>query len=363
MLGLQKNRGNFRGGFKMAWHDNEGSPWGSKQPPDLKDAIDRIKKAIPFKIPFGERYGLIPVIVTIILILWLTSGIYFVAPDETGVVKRFGKAVRSTTPGPHYHLPAPIETVLRPKVTQVRRVEIGFRTIGDRQMGRFRAVTDESLMLTKAENIVNLTFIVQYKISDAMKYLFNIKNQAKTVKDAAEAAMRQTVGDSEIDDILTTGKYQTQQDTKEILQTILDSYDAGIHIVAVQLQDVHPPDQVMAAFKDVASAKEDKAKMINEAYGYRNEILPKAKGKASQIVNDAIAYKESKIISAEGDTSRFLQVLDQYRTAKDVTEKRLYIEMMEEILPNIEKTIVEGTIGKNMLPHLQLNKNIIENMK
>ncbi|HOO90564.1 MAG TPA: FtsH protease activity modulator HflK [Syntrophales bacterium] len=342
----------------MAWQDNDGNPWGGQRPPDLKEAVDKIKKSIPFKIPFGGKYGLVPIIVVVLLIIWLASGIYFVAPDEIGVVKRFGKAVRSTTPGPHYHIPTPVETVLKPKVTQVRRIEIGFRTIGDRQLGRIRAVPDESLMLTKAENIVNLTFIVQYRIKDAVAYLFNLKDQDKTVKDAAEAAMRETAGENEIDDILTTGKFKVQQDTKAILQQILDEYNAGIHIVAVQLQDVHPPDEVMAAFKDVASAKEDKAKMVNDAYGYSNEILPKAKGKAAQIVNDAIAYKESKIISAEGDVSRFLQILTQYRSAKEVTKKRMYIEMMEEILPEIEKVLVAEGIGKNMLPHLSLGKEM-----
>jgi len=343
----------------MAWQDNDGNPWGNKQPPDLKEAVEKIKKAIPFKIPFGGKYGLIPIIVVVLLLVWLGSGIYFVAPDEVGVVKRFGKAVRSTTPGPHYHMPAPIETVLKPKVTQVRRIEIGFRTIGDRQLGKVRAVTDESLMLTKAENIVNLSFIVQYRIKDAEAYLFNVRDQDKTVKDAAEAAMRETAGENELDDILTEGKFKVQQDTKTSLQRILDDYKAGIHIVAVQLQDVYPPDEVMAAFKDVASAKEDKAKMINDAHGYRNDILPKAKGKAAQIVNDAIAYKEAKIISAEGDASRFLQILEQYRTAKDVTKERLYIEMMEEILPGIDKVIVAEKIGKNMLPHLSLGEKQI----
>lgn len=338
----------------MAWQDDDGSPWGNKQPPDLKEAIEKIKKAIPFKIPFGGKYGLVPVIVVVLLILWLASGVYFVAPDEVGVVKRFGKAVRTTTPGPHYHAPAPIETVLKPRVTQVQRIEIGFRTIGDRQLGRIKTVTDESLMLTKAENIVNLSFIVQYKIKDATAYLFNLRDQEKTVKDAAEAAMRETAGENELDDILTEGKFKVQQDTKLKLQKILDDYKAGVHIVAVQLQDVYPPDEVMAAFKDVASAKEDKAKMVNEAHGYSNDILPKANGKASQIVNDAIAYKEAKIISAEGDASRFLQVLAQYKSAKEVTKKRLYIEMMEEVLPGIDKVIVSEKIGKNMLPHLSL---------
>lgn len=341
----------------MGWQDQGGDPWGGKQSPDLQEAIEKIKKAIPFKIPFGGKFGALPIIVLVVVVLWLLSGIYVVKPEEVGVVKRFGKAVRTTASGPHYHLPIPIETVLKPAVTQVRRIEIGFRSIGDRQVGPNRAVPGESLMLTRAENIVNLTFIVQYKISDAVQYLFNVKYQDKTVKDAAEAAMRQVVGDNNIDDILTTGKFQVQQDAKSILQDILNGYNAGIQIVAVQLQDVHPPEQVMAAFKDVASAKEDKAKMVNEAHGYRNEILPKANGKASQIVNDAIAYKESKIISAQGDASRFEQILTQYKSAREVTEKRLYIEMMEKILPNVEKIIVEGTVGNNLLPHLSLDSN------
>jgi membrane protease subunit HflK len=348
----------------MVWDGNEGNPWGKEQPPDLKVVFDKFKKSIPFSnIPFLKKFRLVPAILIIVLILWLISGVYFVAPDEVGVVKRFGKAVRTTTPGPHYHLPAPMETVLKPKVTQVRRLEIGFRTIGDRQLGSNRAVPSESLMLTKAENIVNLTFIVQYKIKDAAKYLFNVSDIPKTVKDAAEAAMRETIGKNNIDDILTIGKFKVQQDTKVNLQNILDSYNAGVHIVAVQLQDVHPPDQVMAAFKDVASAKEDKAKLINDAHGYSNDILPKAKGKAAQIVNDAIAYKESKIISAKGDTSRFLQVLEQYKMAKDVTRKRLYIEAMEDVLPSVDKVIIEENIGSNILPHLPLNRKIEEAVK
>ena len=344
----------------MAWRGGGKSPWEGKGHPDLNVVMDRIKNLMPSKLPFIGKYGLIPIIIAVVFLLWMASGIFFVAPDEIGVVKRFGKAVRTTTPGPHYHLPAPIETVLRPKVTQVQRIEIGFRTIGGKEHGRYRVVPAESLMLTKAENIVNMSFIVQYKISNAMNYLFNVRKQDKTVKDAAEAAMREIAGKNDIDDILTVGKFKVQQDTKVVLQRILDSYDAGIHIVAVQLQDVHPPDQVMAAFKDVASAKEDKARAINEAYGYRNDILPKSKGKAAQITNDAIAYKEAKIISAQGDVSRFLQVLKQYTMAKDVTKKRLYIEMMEEILPTIDKIIVEGKIGGNVLPYLPLKKNITD---
>ncbi|MBN2254487.1 MAG: FtsH protease activity modulator HflK [Deltaproteobacteria bacterium] len=348
----------------MAWHDDQGNPWGRKQPPDLKQMMEQLKKVFPLKaLPGLGKHGGVPVLIGIALILWLASGVYIVKPDELGVVKRFGEAVRTTMSGIHYHIPMPIETVLKPKVTQVRRIEVGFRTIGDRQVGRNQAVPGESLMLTKAENIVNLTFIVQYKIKDAVKYLFNVVDQAKTVKDAAEAAMRETVGKNDIDDILTVGKFQIQQNTKTTLQDILDSYEAGIHIVAVQLQDAHPPDQVMAAFKDVASAKEDRAKMINEAHGYRNEILPKARGQAAQIVNDAIAYRESKIIAAQGDTSRFLQMLSEYRAAKDVTRTRLYIETMEEILPGVNKIIIDDKISRNVLPYLPLDRKTSEVVK
>jgi membrane protease subunit HflK len=347
----------------MAWHD-DGNPWGRKQPPDLKQMMEQLKKVFPLNfLPGLGKHGGIPILIGIAVLLWLASGIYIVKPDELGVVKRFGKAVRTTTSGIHYHIPMPIETVLKPTVTQVRRIEVGFRTIGDRQVGRNQAVPGESLMLTKAENIVNLTFIVQYKIKDAVKYLFNVVDQAKTVKDAAEAAMRETVGKNEIDDILTTGKFQVQQNTKITLQEILDSYGAGIRIVAVQLQDVHPPDQVMAAFKDVASAKEDRSKLINEAQGYRSEILPKARGLAAQITNDAIAYRESKIINAQGDTSRFLQMLSEYRVAKDVTRARLYIETMEEILPQVHKVIIDDTIAGNVLPYLPLDRKTNEVVK
>ncbi|MBN2570241.1 MAG: FtsH protease activity modulator HflK [Deltaproteobacteria bacterium] len=348
----------------MAWDGNEGNPWGKDQPPDLKALFEKFKKSIPFSnVPFLKKFKLIPIVVIIALILWIISGIYFVAPDEVGVVKRFGKAVRTTTPGPHYHIPAPVERVLKPKVTQVRRLEVGFRSLGDRQIGSNRAVPSESLMLTKAENIVNLTFIVQYEIKDAVQYLFNVYDIPKTVKDAAEAAMRETAGKNNIDDILTTGKHQVQQETKTHLQRIMDSYNSGVNIVAVQLQDVHPPDQVMGAFKDVASAKEDRSKLINDAHGYSNDILPKAKGKAAQITNDAIAYKESKIISAKGDTSRFLQMLEQYKMAKDVTRKRLYIETMESILPGVDKIIIETELGRNILPHLPLSKKLEEAVK
>jgi len=321
---------------------------GRQVPPTLDEFLDQINK-------FFKRGRLgFSTIIGIIVVIWMASGIYIVAPDERGVVKRFGKFVYVTMPGPHWHVPWPVETAIKPQVTKVRRLEIGFRTIYAGPPARYRSIPSESLMLTGDENIINIQFIVQYKIKDASDYLFNVKNPEDTVRIAAEASMREVIGKNKIDDALTVGKYKMQQDTKYLLQQILDSYQVGISIEAVQLQDVHPPKEVMAAFKDVASAKEDKIKTINESEAYRNEILPKAKGKASQVTNEALAYKEAKIKYAQGDASRFDQILKEYRKSKKITRKRLYLEAMEEILPGMNKILIDAEMGKNLLPFLPL---------
>jgi len=326
--------------------DNQ-SPEGFQQ---VEDAYRQLKQKIKGKLPGGW------IILAILVVIWIASGIYIVSPDEAGVVKRFGKYVYMTKPGPHFHIPYPVETVLKPKVTEVKRIEIGFRTVDPGPPARYRDVPKESLMLTGDENIVDMNLIVQYKVKDPVHYLFNVYNISKTVKDAAEAAIREVVGKNNIDEILTTGKYQVQQDTKKLLQGILDRYKAGIMVVAVQLQDVHPPAQVMQAFKDVASAKEDKIKFINEAQGYQNDIIPKAKGQAEKILNEAQAYLKSKVARAQGDASRFLQVYKQYKSAKDITKKRMYIETMEKILPHTKKIIIDPRMGGKILPFLPLDK-------
>jgi membrane protease subunit HflK len=277
-----------------------------------------------------------------------------VSPDEVGVVKRFGKMVYSTGPGPHYHFPYPIETVLKPKVTKVRRVEIGFRTISPGPPAKYQRVPQESLMLTGDENIVDIQFIVQYKIKNAPDYLFNAYQPDSVVKYASEASMRQVIGRNKIDEALTVGKFKIQQDTKDLLQTILDKYQVGINVVAVQLQDVHPPSEVIQAFKDVASAKEDKIKYINDAQGYSNDILPKAKGRAAEIVNQATSYQQERINYAEGDASRFLQTLKEYQSAKEITRRRIYLETMEDVLKDIDKIIVPRQAGEKILPFLPL---------
>ena len=294
--------------------------------------------------------GILPIF-GIALIFWLFTGVYTVGPDEVGVVQRFGKYDRTVQSGLNYHMPFPMETVKTPKVTEVKRIEVGFRTVGKNQ---YRTVERESLMLTGDENIVDAELIVQYKIKEPINYLFNFVGPELTMREAAEASLRTVVGRHNIDEALTSGKLMIQEETKELLQSILDKYETGVQVVAVQLQDVSPPKQVIDAFKDVASAKEDKNRMINEAEGYRNDIIPKARGEAQAMIREAEGFREARIARAEGDVAKFKAILKEYSKAKDVTRERLYLEAMEEILPGIEKYIVPNGEDGNLLNLLNL---------
>lgn len=327
------------------WQEKRG-PSSGPQPPDLEKVVENIRR-VRGRMPSGY------ILVGIAVLVWLLSGIFIVAPDEIGVVKRFGAFARQTTSGPHYHFPYPVESVIKPKVTQIRRFEIGFRTVSPGPPIQTRAVPDEALMLTGDENIIDINFIVQYIIKDAQAFLFNVSDPFKSIRDASEAAMREVIGNNNIDEALTAGKFQIQKDTEATLQGILDSYQAGLQVVAVQLQAVHPHPQVVDAFKDVASAREDQNRFINEAQSYSNDILPKAKGEAAQVVRQAEAYKEEKIKRAQGDTARFLSLLTEYTKAKDVTRKRLYLETMEEILGRSKKFIFDAG-NQGVLPLLPL---------
>jgi len=286
------------------------------------------------------------------LALWLFTGVYMVGPDEVGVVRTFGEYTRVAQSGLNYHFPYPIEQVNTPAVTEVKRIEIGFRTLRN---GQYRTVEKESLMLTGDENIVDAEMIVQYKIKDPVSYLFKIVEPELTVREAAEASLRTVVGRNKIDETLTTGKFAIQEGTKTQLQLILDKYESGIHVVAVQLQDVSPPKEVIGAFKDVASAKEDKNRMVNQAEGYRNDVIPKARGEAEAMIRDAEGFRESRIKRSEGDAAKFTTILKEYRKAKSITQKRLYLETMERVLPGIEKIIVPDKDSGNMLNLLNLN--------
>ena len=313
------------------------------------------------KIVFGDvefnipekllTFGVMPII-GIVLVLWLLTGIYSVGPDEVGVVRTFGKVTRIAQSGLRYHLPFPIEQIDTPKVTEVKRSEVGFRHIGNQQ---FRKVESESLMLTGDENIVDAEMIVQYKIKEAEKYLFNFVGPELTIREVSESALRTVIGQHTIDEALTTGKIQIQEETQILMQEVLDKYETGILIVAVQLQSVSPPQQVEASFKDVASAKEDKNRMINEAQGYRNDVIPKARGEAQAMLRESEGFKEARIKRSEGDVAKFRAMLIEYRKARDVTKKRLYLEAMEEILPGVKKYIVPNEKDGNLLNLLNLS--------
>jgi membrane protease subunit HflK len=313
---------------------------------------------LKFKLP-GDWLLWLKLGVPILLVLWLLSGIYIVRPDEQGVVRRFGKAIRITEPGPHYRLPRPIEMVDKVKVKQVRRMEIGFRTIPNTSPARYRFYPEESLMLTGDEQIIDAQIIVQYQVKDPEKFLFNVRGleaERGALMDAAEVALRQVVGKRPIDDVLITEKLQVEIDIRELLQRIIDRYDSGVTVKEVKLQTVRPPEEVAAAFSDVVSAKEDKDRLIKEAQGYREDLLPKARGQAASIIRKAEGYKAERIKRAQGDVDKFLAILKEYEKAKDVTRKRLYLETMEQILPGIRKFVIDPEVGGNLLQFLPLEK-------
>lgn len=296
------------------------------------------------------------------LLVWVLFGIYIVQPDEEGVVLRFGRYVRTEVPGPHIHLPYPIEYVFKPKVTQVRQTAVGYRAQsvgGVFQQGRVQAVDEESSMLTGDENIINVQFNIQYQIKPggAVDYLFNVIQPDQVVKRAAEASMREVIGKNTLDSALTDGRVKIQQDVADLLQNILDRYQVGVQVVAVQMQDVQPPREVQDAFKDVASAREDKQRSINQAEAYRRDILPKAQGRASEMVNNAEAYRQTRVREAEGEAQRFLSVLAEYEKAEDVTKKRMIYEALEDILskPGMEKLVLPADAGSHVLPLLPLD--------
>ncbi len=351
----------------MAWNDNGSNqgPWGQgggsqQQPPDIDQIIRALKDRFGNKIPGGKLW---PFFIVLALGIWMATGIYVVGPDENGVVIRFGRHVETTGSGPHWRLPYPIATVFMPKVTKVERIEIGYRS-RSRSEGRATGddidVPGESLMLTGDENIIDIDMSVQFRIKDggAANYLFNLRNPTtdrhKVVRDAAESAIRQVIGRNEIDSALTAGKEKIQSDAKHTMQKILDSYNSGIQIVTVQLQKVAPPPEVVHAFKDVASAREDRERAVNEAQGYANDILPKANGEAAKQIQEAEGYRAAKVTRAQGDVHRFLALLKEYEKAKGVTETRLYLESMEEMMSGIHKVIINPQVSHGILPFLPL---------
>lgn len=344
------------------WRGGNGGPWGSppgggsNRTPDLEEILRRSQDRLKSVMPGGSMgaKGLL-LIVLVLVALWGFSGIYTVRTDEQGVVLRFGKFVSQTDPGLHYHLPYPIETVLTPQVTKVNRIDIGMRLIEDGRTSTARDVPEESLILTGDENIVDVDVSVFWVIKSASEYLFNIQNPESTVKAVAESAMREVIGRSQLQPVLTQARAVTEQDVLELIQQTLDSYQAGILITQVQLQKVDPPSQVIDAFRDVQAARADQERLRNEAQAYANRVVPEARGQASQITQAAEAYRQRTINEARGQADRFSKVYEEYRKAPYVTRERIFLETMERVLGQSDKIIIDGNSG-GVVPYLPLDQ-------
>ena len=287
----------------------------------------------------------------LIALLWLVSGFYQVQPSEQGVVLRFGRYVDTTDAGLHYHLSYPIENVIKVNVTQERSINLGS---GENRDYRNNAFT-ESHMLTGDENIVDINLTIVWKIKDAKDYLFSMRSPDATVSVAAQSVLREIVGQSEMQPIITGDRGKVEDETNDELQRVLDEFGAGIQIVRVKLQKADPPREVVDAFNEVQRAKADMERFKNEAEAYRNEVLPKAHGKAAQILQDAEAYKATMINKAQGEADRFASVYAAYKSGKEVTVKKMYLEAMEDVLQKSNKVIVDQSQKGNLLPILQLN--------
>ena len=313
----------------------------------LKDAGKKLQK---FK-------GLIPLVVAgVVIIAALFSSFYSVGPDEVGVIRRFGKYVRSTNPGLHLKVPF-VEKVNKVKVKYIFKEEFGFRTKRPGIVSQYsaREYFDESLMLTGDLNVLVVEWIVQFKVKNPVKLLFNIRNPRRTIRNISEAVMRQVVGDNTVNEVLTRRRVEINQEVQDKLQEILDSYDSGVQIVTVKLQDVNPPDEVKPSFNEVNEAKQEKEKVINQSWEKYNKIIPKARGEAEKTIRESEGYALNRINMAKGDAAKFIATWEAYKTAKDVTRKRLYLEALNEILPKAGKKFIVDSKEKSILPLLHLD--------
>ncbi|MDA1091078.1 MAG: FtsH protease activity modulator HflK [Proteobacteria bacterium] len=357
----------------MAWNSQGGGqgPWGGSgggggngggrgpmgSPPDIEEMLRRGQESFKRFMPGGAggARGLI-LIVLAVAALWGASGFYRVDPGQQGVELLFGKFVKHTTPGLSYWFPAPIGEVLKPNVERTNTITVGFRGLGEgsRRSGA-QDVPEESLMLTGDQNIIDIDFVVQWRIKNAASFLFNIRDPEVTIKIAAESSMREIIGQTGLEDATTGKRQQVQQQSRALLQSILDEYGAGVAIAEIQLQKADPPAEVIDAFHDVQRAKQDQERSINEAQAYKNDIVPKAKGKSQTMIQAASAYKEKVTKEADGEAQRFLSVYKTYKENKDVTTRRLFLERMQQVLKGAEKVIIDkGAGGSGVVPYLPL---------
>lgn len=359
----------------MAWNQPGGNgdrdPWGGGRgggqqgPPDLDEVLRKLQASLGriFSsgksgggtgrgggVPFGGSKKGIGLIVLLVLIGWIVAGIYIVDPPEQGVVLRFGKYVRTTGPGPHW-APFLVETVEKVNVQQVRSEDIGFRRTPAGQS----SVPHESLMLTEDEAIVDVKFTVQYRVNDPGAYLFNVVDPTTTLRQTTEGAVREIVGKSEMDFVLTEGRDAVASEAELLMQTILNEYGVGLQITSVNMQSAQPPREVQDAFFDAVKAREDEERKKNQARAYAADILPKARGDANAIRERAQAYQQRVVAAADGETDRFLSVLREYSKAPEVTRERLYLEAVESVMTNSSKVMVDVQ-GGNSLIYLPLDQ-------
>lgn len=348
----------------MAWNQ-KGGPWGSgggggpwgsgprpTPPPDVEEMLRRTQERVRRFLPggIGGGRGLVLVVLAVVG-LWLATGFYRVQPGEEGVELLFGRFVKVTSPGLNYWFPAPFGEVFKPNVQQVNTISIGFR--GTSELAR--DVPQESLMLTADQNIIDDDFVVQWRIKNAADFLFNIRDPETTIKRAAESAIREVMGQTMLEDALTIRRQAVDQSTKELLQKILDDYGAGVLVVEVKQLKVDPPGEVIDAFNDVQRARQDKARSVNEALAYRNDIVPRAKGDAARVTQAAAAYKDKVVRDAQGEANRFTSVYEAYLQGRDVTRRRLYLERMQQVLGSTSKVIIdEKASGAGVVPYLPL---------
>ncbi len=338
-------------------------PWGNvppprPTPPDFDAMFRRGQERFRDFMPESGSPKLFGLIALGVLAFWLLTGFYIVKPEEQAVVTRFGAFTRTELPGLHYHIPFPIEQVQKVPVTTTNRTEVGIRSGGEGGRRNREAnlnVLEESLMLTSDENIVDIDFEIQWRIADAAKFLFNVRDPEFTLRSVAESAMREVVSKRQINQVLVEQTDTMGDEARDIIQEVLNRYDMGIEVIRLQMGEVQPPAAVIDAFRDVITAAQDKDRMRNEATRYKNEIENKAEGESQQLINEALAYKEQVIARAKGEASRFLAVYEEYAKAKQVTRDRMLLETMEQILTDMDKLVVGDDATKSgIVPYLPL---------
>lgn len=353
----------------MPWNQPGGSdgkdPWGNKNnqegPPDLDEVVRNLQKR--FSSLFGggkggdsktrgsggRPFGATGVLVVLVLLagVWLATGFYTVQQGETGVILRFGKFQEATSAGLHWHLPAPIESKIIVNTEKVQTVEVGYRSSLNSAR---QTVQRESLMLTEDENIIDIAFAVQYRISNANDFLFNVSDPMDVVvRSATEAAVREVVGKTSMDDVITSGRSIVGSSTSDILQRILDRYESGIEIVSVDMQHALPPEEVKPAFDDAVKAREDEVRFKNEAEAYANDIIPRARGRSARIIQEAEAYKATVIAQSRGAAARFSSILKAFNEAPEVTRERMYIEGVESVLTGSNLVMIDQQNSNNIM--------------